>query len=32
MSAISPLVAYLQRGDAKWFEQEELDPAIPQVG
>jgi len=30
-SAISPLVAYLQRDDAKWLEQEELDPVIPQV-
>jgi Wadjet anti plasmid transformation system JetA-like protein len=30
-SAISPLVAYLQRNDAKWLEQEELDPVIPQV-
>jgi hypothetical protein len=30
-SAISPLVAYLQRDDAKWLEQEELDPMIPQV-
>jgi hypothetical protein len=31
-SAISPLVAYLQRDGAKWLEQEELDPIIPQVG
>jgi hypothetical protein len=30
-SAISPLVAYLQRDDAKWLEQEELDPVIPQL-
>ena len=30
-SAISPLVAYLQRDDAKWLEQEELDPTIPQL-
>jgi len=30
-SAISPLVAYLQRDGAKWLEQEELDPVIPQV-
>lgn len=28
-SAISPLVAYLQRDDAKWLEQEELDPRVP---
>jgi hypothetical protein len=28
-SAISDLSAYLQREDAKWLEQEELDPAIP---
>jgi hypothetical protein len=31
MSAIAPLVAYLQRDGAKWLEQEELDPVIPQV-
>jgi hypothetical protein len=30
-SAISPLVAYLQRDDAKWLEQEELDPVIPEL-
>lgn len=30
-SAISQLVNYLQRDDAKWLEQEELDPVIPQV-
>jgi hypothetical protein len=29
-SAISDLVAYLQRQDAKWLEQEELDPELPQ--
>lgn len=28
-SAISELSAYLQREDAKWLEQEELDPVIP---
>lgn len=28
-SAISQLVTYLQRDDAKWLEQEELDPVIP---
>jgi DNA topoisomerase VI subunit A len=28
-SAISDLVEYLQRDDAKWLEQEELDPALP---
>jgi hypothetical protein len=28
-SAIAPLVTYLQREDAKWLEQEELDPVIP---
>lgn len=28
-SAISDLSAYLQRDDAKWLEQEELDPVIP---
>jgi hypothetical protein len=29
-SAISDLVEYLQRDDAKWLEQEELDPVLPQ--
>jgi hypothetical protein len=29
ISAISELSAYLQRDDAKWLEQEELDPVIP---
>jgi Uncharacterized protein conserved in bacteria C-term(DUF2220) len=29
-SAISDLVEYLQRDDAKWVEQEELDPVLPQ--
>jgi len=28
-SAISELLVYLQRDDAKWLEQEELDPAVP---
>ena len=28
-SAISDLLVYLQRDDAKWLEQEELDPVIP---
>jgi hypothetical protein len=28
-SAISDLVEYLQRDDAKWLEQEELDPVLP---
>ena len=28
-SAISDLLVYLQRGDAKWLEQEELDPVLP---
>ena len=28
-SAIAELMAYLQREDAKWLEQEELDPMIP---
>jgi hypothetical protein len=28
-SAISDLVAYLRRDDAKWLEQEELDPKLP---
>jgi hypothetical protein len=28
-SAISDLSVYLQRDDAKWLEQEELDPAVP---
>jgi len=28
-SAIADLSAYLQRDDAKWLEQEELDPVIP---
>jgi Wadjet anti plasmid transformation system JetA-like protein len=28
-SAISDLVAYLRRDDAKWLEQEELDPSLP---
>jgi Uncharacterized protein conserved in bacteria C-term(DUF2220)/Uncharacterized protein conserved in bacteria N-term (DUF3322) len=28
-SAISELMVYLQREDAKWLEQEELDPMIP---
>jgi hypothetical protein len=28
-SAISDLIAYLQRHDARWLEQEELDPALP---
>jgi hypothetical protein len=28
-SAISELSAYLQRDDAKWLEQEELDPVLP---
>jgi hypothetical protein len=28
-SAISDLVAYLRRDDAKWLEQEELDPRLP---
>ncbi|MCC8949701.1 hypothetical protein H8A97_32565 [Bradyrhizobium sp. Arg62] len=28
-SAISELVAYLKRDDAKWLEQEELDPRLP---
>ena len=28
-SAISELLVYLQRDDAKWLEQEELDPVIP---
>lgn len=28
-SAISDLLVYLQREDAKWLEQEELDPMIP---
>jgi hypothetical protein len=30
-SAISGLVEYLQRDDAKWLEQEELDPVLPQL-
>ena len=30
VSAISDLVEYLRRDDAKWLEQEELDPALPQ--
>jgi hypothetical protein len=29
VSAISDLVEYLQRDDAKWLEQEELDPVLP---
>lgn len=29
-SAISDLVTYLHRQDAKWLEQEELDPELPQ--
>jgi len=28
-SAISELSVYLQRDDAKWLEQEELDPVVP---
>jgi len=28
-SAISDLVTYLRRDDAKWLEQEELDPRLP---
>ena len=28
-SAIADLVAYLQRDDARWLEQEELDPVLP---
>jgi DNA topoisomerase VI subunit A len=28
-SAVSDLSVYLQRDDAKWLEQEELDPVIP---
>jgi hypothetical protein len=28
-SAIADLVAYLQRDDSKWLEQEELDPVLP---
>jgi len=28
-SAISELMVYLQREDAKWLEQEELDPVVP---
>ncbi|QND71398.1 hypothetical protein [Tardiphaga robiniae] len=31
-SAISQLVTYVQCDEAKWLEQEELDPVIPQVG
>ena len=30
-SAISSLVAYLQSEGAKWLEQEELDPVIPEA-
>lgn len=29
-SAISDLIDYLRRDDAKWLEQEELDPVLPQ--
>jgi hypothetical protein len=31
-SAISDLAAYLRHTDAKWLEQEELDPMTPEVG
>jgi hypothetical protein len=30
-SAIADLVRYLQRDDAKWLEQEELDPILPKT-
>ncbi|MBV8919085.1 MAG: hypothetical protein JOZ76_13450 [Bradyrhizobium sp.] len=31
-SAISELIAYLERENAKWLEQEELDPVAPVEG
>jgi hypothetical protein len=30
-SSIASLVTYLQRADAKWLEQEELDPVVPEA-